>query len=114
MFTITEQQNLVNIKKKYIFFKLLYFFLILIIHKLGVMIGFIKDLFKKKSEEKYEDILWEFFYYNRLGERVNCVILENMEYERKYLVYNQYKCKAVIKYEGLFSINDFGDDHIFI
>jgi hypothetical protein len=72
------------------------------------LIEYIKKIFKKSLTQKYEDIFWGFFYYDRLGKRINCVIMEDMLREEKYLVYTQHKTKDVIKYKDLNNINDLG------
>lgn len=79
------------------------------------MLSFFRRLFGLRVLPKHESINWKYYYHNSLGEKVKCIIFEELNLDGYVIVYNENKCRIKIKRSDLFMIDDFGlDEHRFI
>ena len=79
------------------------------------MLSFFRRLFGLRVLPKRESINWMYFYFNSLGEKVKCIIFEELNLDGYVIIYNENKCRLKIKRSELFMIDDFGlDEHRFI
>ena len=91
------------------------YFSLLIISKNYIMLSFFRRLFGLRVLPKHESINWMYFYFNSLGEKVKCIIFEELNLDGYVIIYNENKCRLKIKRSELFMIDDFGlDEHRFI
>ncbi len=91
------------------------YFSLLIISKNYIMLSFFRRLFGLRVLPKHESINWIYYYHNSLGEKVRCVIFEELNLDGYVIIYNENKCRLKIKRSELFMIDDFGlDEHRFI
>ena len=79
------------------------------------MLSVVKKLLKFRKNEKIVDFSWDHYYYDQLGKKIKCRVLNDLKLEKSLILIDENGKTIKLNYEYVFD-KDFYDyeEHMFI